>query len=224
VKQESVAGDLEETLEGFRGVAAASVSDAVDAVIGRPAFMSPDIRAVSPGKLVGPAATVLEGVGTEARPPLHALQAIDTSEPGTVIVIGMEDPEAGRRVAVWGGLMTTGAMVRGLAGAVLDAGLRDVQETREAGFPVFARSVVPATTVGRFVTLDRDIPLNCGGVLVRPGDIVVGDMDGVVVVPLVAAREVLAKARELENGERRMVEAIERHGSILAALKELGRI
>ena len=107
---------METILEGFRGVAAASVCDAVDAVIGRPTFMSPDIRAVSPGKLVGPAATVLEGVGTEARPPLHALQAIDTSERGSVIVIGMEDPEAGRRVAVWGGLMTTGAMVRGLPG------------------------------------------------------------------------------------------------------------
>jgi 4-hydroxy-4-methyl-2-oxoglutarate aldolase len=211
-------------VEGFRGVSTASVSDAVDKVCGRRGFMSPDIRPILPGRMVGPAVTVLEGPGLMAKPPLHALEAIDEADPGTIVVIGIEDPVAGREVAVWGGLMTTAAIERRLEGAVLDAGLRDLEEIREAGFQVFSRSIIPATTVGRYVTLARDVPVVCGGVWVRPGDVIVGDTDGVVVVPRSDAAEVLSTAQEMEEAEQHMAEAIKRTGSILEALRELGRI
>ncbi|MDR7417038.1 MAG: RraA family protein [Armatimonadota bacterium] len=215
---------LAEILEGFRSVTTPSVADAVDRVVHRPGFMSHEIKPVVAGKLVGPAVTVLEGPGLEAGPPQHALEAIDTARAGSVLVIGTVDPAAARDVACLGGLMATAAVVRGLGGAVLDGGVRDVEEIRQLGFPVFARSVVPATTVGRYGTLARDLPVPCGGVWVRPGDIIVGDTDGVVVVPREHAAEVLAVALEIEQTERRMAARIRELGSIRRALEELGRI
>ncbi|HEX2032165.1 MAG TPA: RraA family protein [Actinomycetota bacterium] len=213
-----------EVVAGFRDVAAASVADAVDRVLGRRGFMSSRIKPAFPSRIAGPAATVLEGPGSEPRPPIHALEAIDQSPPGTVVVIATQDPVAAEDVAVWGGLMSTAASARDLGGAVLDAGARDVAESRELGFPIFSRSVVTSTTVGRYVTLARDVPVTCGGVPVRPGDVVVGDEDGVVVVPAERAGEVLAAAREIEDAERQMAEEIGRQRSIIRALERFGRI
>lgn len=211
-------------MEQFRAVTTASVADAVDKVVKRPGFMSHQIKPILPAKIVGPAVTVLERAGLESQPPLHALEAIDEALPGAVIVIAMEDPEGAKDVAQWGGLMTAGAVTRRLSGAVLDAGCRDVEEIREAGFPVFARTVVPSSTVGRYVTVAKDIPVVCGGVLVHPGDIIVGDADGVVVVPHQHAAEVLAAAQQIEETERRMTDAIRRLGSIRKAVEEFARI
>jgi regulator of RNase E activity RraA len=216
--------DLRTIVEGFRAVTTASVADAVDRVVRRPGFMTYEIKPILAAKLVGPAVTVLERLALEAHPPTHALEAIDGAPAGAVVVIGMEDPEGSRNVACWGGLMTTAAVTRQLAGAVLDAGVRDVEEIRQMGFPVFSRTVIPSTTVGRYVTVGRDFPVTCGGVRVHPGDIIVGDADGVVVVPRAHAAEVLRVATEIEETERRMAEAIRRTGSILKALDEFARI
>jgi regulator of RNase E activity RraA len=191
--------DLRKMLEGFRAVATASVADAVDRVIRRPGFMSYELKPILRAKIAGPAVTVLEGASLEVMPPRHALEAIDTSAPGSVVVVGMEDPEGSRNVACWGGLMATAAVTRKLGGAVLDAGVRDVEEIRQMGFPVFARTVIPSTTVGRYITLDRDVTVTCGGVRVHPGDLIVGDADGVVVVPRAHAAEVLQVATEIET-------------------------
>lgn len=215
---------LDQLIEQFRAVTTASVADAVDRVVKRPGFMSHEIKPILPAKIVGPAMTVLERAGLEAQPPIHALEAIDEAPAGAIIVIGMEDPERAQDVAQWGGLMTAAAMVRHLGGAVLDAGVRDVEEIRQAGFPVFSRTVVPSSTVGRYVTVARDIPVVCGGVRVSSGDLIVGDTDGVVVVPREHAGEVLAVAQEIEETERRMTDAIKRLGSIRKAVEEFARI
>jgi regulator of RNase E activity RraA len=216
--------DLHAIVDGFRAVTTASVADAVDRVMKRPGFMSHEIKPILPAKIVGPAATVLERQALEPQPPTHALQALDAAAPGTIIVIGMEDPAGSRDVAVWGGLMATLAVTRRLGGAVLDAGVRDIEEIRQMGFPVFSRSVIPSSTVGRYVTVDRDVPITCGGVRVHPGDLIVGDADGVVVVPRAHAADVLKIADEIEETERRMAEAIRRSGSILRGLEEFKRI
>lgn len=214
----------QEVIAGFLEVATASVADAVDRVVRRPGFMSWEIKPVFPAKIAGPAVTVLERAALESQPPHHALQAIDEGAPGSVIVIGMEDPQPSRNVAVWGGLMTAGAVARRLGGAVLDAGARDAAEIRQAGFPVFSRTIIPSSTVGRYVTVGVNVPVTCGGVLVSPGDIIVGDTDGVVVVPRAAAADVLAAARQIEETERRMTEAIGRLGSLRKAVEEFARI
>ena len=157
-------------IDGYMKVSTASVSDAVDKIAGRRGYMDHEIKPrINEKKVVGPAVTILEGPTDEALPPKHALDAIDESPKGSVIVIAIGGET---NVAVWGGLMTAGAEVNGHAGAVLDGGVRDVTEIRrDSGFQVFSRSVSPSTTVGRFKTLSANVPVICGGVTVNPGDL-----------------------------------------------------
>jgi regulator of RNase E activity RraA len=210
-------------INGFRKVSTASVSDAVDKIAKTRGFMDPAIKPrINDQKFVGPAVTVLEGPTTEALPPKHALDAIDESTAGSVIVIAINGET---HVAVWGGLMTAGAEVNGLAGAVLDGGVRDVAEIRrDSGFQVFARSVCPSTTVGRFKTVASNVPVICGGVLVNPGDLIVADLDGVVVVPKEHVDEVLKMATEIEVREAEQARLIRETKSLREGLAKYGRI
>lgn len=121
--------------------------------------------------------------------------------------------------------MTTGAVVNGLEGAVLDGGVRDVEEIeRDFGFPVFARNVTPATTVGRFKTVSANEPVVVGGVTVNPGDLIVGDRDGVVVVPADMVDEVLKLALDIEEREREQTKLIHEAKSLLKGLEKYKRI
>jgi regulator of RNase E activity RraA len=173
-------------------------------------------------KVIGPAVTILEGPTAESLPPKHALDAIDESPAGSVIVIAING-EA--NVAVWGGLMTAGAEVNGHAGAILDGGVRDVTEIRrDSGFQVFARSVSPATTVSRFKTLASNVPVVCGGVTVNPGDLIVADLDGVVVVPKEHVDAVLKMATEIELREAEQARLIRETKSLRQGLAKYGRI
>ena len=79
--------------------------------------------------------------------------------------------------------MATTGKVRGLAGVVIDGGARDIDEIEAIGLPVFSRSVTPSTSVGRYVSVAKNVAVMCAGVMVRPGDWIVGDVTGVVVVP-----------------------------------------
>jgi len=215
----------EEILKGFMRVATASVADAVDKVVGKRGYMDQAIKPrINEKKIVGPAVTILEGPSSESLPPSHALDAIDESPEGSVIVIGLSsgpDPE----VALWGGLMAAGAEVNKLAGAVLDGGVRDVTEIRrDSGFQVFARSISPATTVGRYRTLAAQVPIICGSILVAPGDLVVGDLDGVVVVPGAHVEAVLRMALEIEERELEQARLIRESRSLREGLAKYGRI
>jgi regulator of RNase E activity RraA len=210
-------------IDGFKKVSTASVSDAVDKIAKTRGFMDPEIKPrINDKKIVGPAVTILEGPTTEALPPQHALDAIDESPGGSVIVIAING-EA--KVAVWGGLMTAGAEVNGLAGAILDGGVRDVTEIRrDSGFQVFARSVCPSTTVGRFKTLASNVPVICGGVTVNPEDLIVADLDGVVVVPKEHVDAVLKTATEIEVREAEQARLIRETKSLREGLAKYGRI
>ncbi|MEW6264764.1 MAG: RraA family protein [Thermodesulfobacteriota bacterium] len=204
-------------------VATASVSDAVDKIAGRRGFMDESIKPrINDQKIVGPAVTVLEVPTDEFVAPTHALDLIDRAEEGSVVVIAVGED---KNVAVWGGLMTAGAEVNKLAGAVLDGGVRDVTEIRrDSGFQVFARSISPATTLGRYKTAAANVPVRCGGVLVKPGDLIVGDLDGVVVVPQAYVAEVLDMATEIEVREAEQARLIRQSGSLREGLAKYGRI
>ncbi len=212
-----------ETIDGFMRVATASVADAVDKIAGRRGYMDYQIKPrISEKKIVGPAVTVKEGPTDEFLPPTHALDAIDESEAGSVIVIGIEGES---NVAVWGGLMTAGAEVNQLAGAVLDGGVRDIIEIRrDSDLQVFSRSVSPGTTLGRFKTLDANVPVKCGGITVNPGDLIIGDLDGVVVVPREHVEAVLEMATEIEEREAEQARLIRELGSLREGLAKYGRI
>jgi regulator of RNase E activity RraA len=215
--------ELEELVAGLRGCAVASVADAVDKVTGRRGYMHHDIKPrINDKKIAGPAATVLEVPTDEVLPPQHALDLIDEAPKGSVIVIAVPGEDD---VAVWGGLMTAGAVANGHEAAVLDAAVRDVAEIRrDFDFPVFARAVVPGTTLGRYKTVASNLPVTVGGIVVHPGDILVGDVDGVVVVPSTAAEAVLALAREIDQREAEQARLILEVRSLREGLAKYGRI
>ena len=116
-------------------------------------------------------------------------------------------------------------MVNGFAGAILDGGVRDVTEIRrDYDFPVYARSVSPGTTVGRFRTLAANVPIEIGGVTVNPGDLIVADIDGVVAVPRDHVEGVLAMALDIEQKELEQARYIRETGSLKAGLAKYQRI
>jgi 4-hydroxy-4-methyl-2-oxoglutarate aldolase len=214
---------LEELIAGFRGVATASVADAVDKIAGKGGFMDESIKPrINDRKIVGPAVTVLESATDEMLPPQHALDLIDESPAGSVICIAVAEE---KNVAVWGGLMTAGAVANKHEAAILDGGVRDIVEIRrDYDFPVFARSASPGTTLGRYRTYASNVPVRIGGVTVHPDDIVVGDIDGVVVVPREHAEAVLAMSIEIDQRELEQARLIIASGSLREGLAKYGRI
>lgn len=215
---------MKDLIEGFQTVAVASVADAVDKVCGKRGYMHSSIKPrINEKRVVGPAATVLEAATDEFLPPQHALDLIDEAPAGSVIVISIAGGDS--EVAVWGGLMTAGAFANGHAGAILDGGVRDIPEIRrDYDFPVFARSVSPGTTLGRYKTVASQVPVDVGGVIVHPGDLIVADIDGVVVVPKDKAAEVLAMAREIDERELEQAKLIVAEKSLRKGLAKYGRI
>lgn len=216
--------ELKELIEGFGKVAVASVADAVDKVCGHRGYLDHRIKPqINDQRICGPAATVLEVATSEFVPPQHALDLIDEAPAGSVIVISILDGEPD--VAVWGGLMTAGAVANQHAGAVLDGGVRDLVEIRrDYGFPVYARAVSPGTTLGRYKTVASQVPVRVGGVMVNPGDIMVGDVDGVVAVPRAKAEEVLKMAQEIDVRELEQAKLIIAEKSLRKGLARYGRI
>jgi len=211
-------------IEGFRQTEVASVADAIEQLYGRQAYMRHDMRAVFKTKFAGPAVTVLlkkeeHKEGSAATQGM--IEAIDTSPAGSVYVLVLED---GLDFGAVGGLMATTMKVRGLAGAVVDASIRDLPQIQRIQFPVYSRGVSPGTTVGHYRCAGVNIPVTCAGVTVRPNDIITADEDGVVVVPFEKAAEVLKKAQDLDYTEHSMYPFIERFKSLREAIARFGRL
>lgn len=215
---------MQDLIDGFSKVAVASVADAVDKVCGQRGYMSSHIKPrINELRICGPAATILEAATDEFLPPQHALDLIDEAPKGSVIVIAIEGGQPD--VAVWGGLMTAGAVANGHVGAVLDGAVRDLTEIRrDYGFPVYARDVSPGTTLGRYKTVASQVPVRVGDVVVHPGDIVIGDVDGIVVVPKERAAEVLVMSQEIDARELEQASLIMAEKSLRAGLAKYGRI
>jgi 4-hydroxy-4-methyl-2-oxoglutarate aldolase len=219
---QSPAGDP--LIEGLRTVEVASVADAMEQLYGQKAYMSHEMRPLSTTKFAGPAVTVLmkkdeHKEGSAASQGM--LDAIDAAPAGSVYVMVLD---GGADYAGIGGLMATAMKVRGLAGAVIDASVRDTPQIRKLQFPVFSRGVVPSTTINHYRFAGSNVPVTCAGARVNPGDIIVGDEDGVAVVPKAKAAEVLKKAQELDNTEHSMIPFIEKFKSIKEAVAKFGRI
>jgi len=221
----SLAAVAQENLsDAFRLVEAASVSDAIEQLYGTKAYMSHDMRPLSPAKFAGPAVTVMlkKEEHREGAPAQQGmLDAIDEAPAGAVYVIVLED---GLNYAGIGGLMSTAMKVRGLAGAIVDGSVRDTSQIAKLQFSVFSRGVAPSTTINHYRFVGKNIPVTCAGVQVRPSDIVVADLDGVVVVPQEKAAEVLKRAQQLDSSEHTMLPFIEQYKSIRQAVAKFGRL
>jgi 4-hydroxy-4-methyl-2-oxoglutarate aldolase len=210
-----------EIISALQKSTTASVSDAIDDMVGQRGFMRHDMRPLFKSKIVGRAATV------QLKPALRAgdginygLQLLDEALAGSVLVYVLEE---GLEVAGIGELMATTAQVRGIAGAVIDGAARDVDEITRMGFPVFCRSITPASIIGRHISVAAQVPVMCAGILVRPGDYIMGDTDGVVVVPHEHAQRIAQLALEFDAKEIKMREMIRETGSIRKAMEAYGR-
>lgn len=213
-------------IAGFQKTTVASVSDAVDQIVGRRGYMSHEMRPMIAGQVVGRAATavVRPAPPEQATPALavkHSVEMIDSAKEGEVGVIVVEQ---GLDVAAIGGLMGTAAKARGMAGMILDGGVRDLAELRALGLPTYARSVVPSTAVGRFASAAKQVPVECAGVTVKPGDIIVAGEDGVVCIPQERAAEVLKRAQEIDEREIKMVPFIKQQKSLQKVVEMFNRI
>ena len=216
----------QDVLTRLREIPTATLSDAVDETVGRRGFMSYDMRPVGEaGRMAGRAKTVVYGpVGENAEAknmgPRYGVQIIDESGPGDIMVAVTQSLD----ITGIGGLMTLTAKVRGMEGAVIDGAVRDVEQIRDLGFPVFSRSISPSTMVGRYTSVARDVPVTCAGVTVYPGDYIVGDQDGVICIPAGRIQEVLARALQMEETEKKMIPLIRKIKSLQKAVEMFKRI
>lgn len=171
-----------------------------------------DIHPINIGtKMAGTAITVQTFAGDWAK----SVEAIDLGGPGKVIVVY----NGSNYVAPWGGLATLSCKVKGIEGVVIDGAVRDVDEIRAMNYPIFASAVVPNAGEPKGMG-EINAEITCGGQMVKPGDYIVGDDSGVVVIPRERAYEIARRAKEVEKNESRMYEEI-RRGSTLSQVAKL---
>jgi len=210
----------------FRDLSAAVLSDVMDVLGLMNQAMQPFVRPLDENLvLVGRARTGLYMLAYEVREGENPYQVeialVDDLKPGDVPVLACNGPT--QRIAPWGELLSTAAQARGAAGCITDGLVRDVRQIREMRFPVFHGGIGPLDTKGRATMVRRDVPVECAGVKVNNGDILFGDVDGVVVIPQERAAEVLAKAKEKVAGEGRTRDEL-REGRLLREVFEKYRI
>ncbi len=186
----------------------AVINDALDSIGCR--NQSPRIslrNLTSTGILVGRCKTTLwaEMFHEDPRPYQLELQAVDGSHPDDVLIAAAN---GSMRSGVWGELLTTAARNRGCIGAIIDGAARDIAKIREMDFPVFARGACVYDSKDRQRVIDIDVPVELDGVVLSPGDLVVADEDGVVVVPRAAEEEALRLAWEKASAENEVRDAI----------------
>ena len=196
-----------EMFEIFGKVSTSNISDAMH----RKGAMRGILSKIPGKKIIGRAVTVRTFGGDWAKP----VEAIDISGPGDIIVIYNGD----YNIAMWGGLATQTAVNRKLEGVVIDGAVRDFDEVQKLDFPVFAANIVPNAGDPKGLG-EINVEITCGGQTVNPGDIIVGDDSGVVVVPKERAYEIARRSEEVWKREKRLAEEI-RNGKTLASALEL---
>ena len=170
------------------------ISDALER-LGLPIGVAGIRRQSTTKRIFGAAVTVRLGLASGDIPKRHlGTAAIGAADPGDVIVV---EHLARSDCAGWGGLLSTAASQKGVSGVVVDGMARDIDESAELGFPVFARGITPVTARGRVVEIATDIPVEIGGVRVEPGDYVLADGSGLAIIPRDRLDEVIEVAREM---------------------------
>jgi 4-hydroxy-4-methyl-2-oxoglutarate aldolase len=186
-------------------LATSNLSDAMDA-LGLP----PGIGGITPQwgrtKVVGRAITIkMTAAGAVPSVAHLGVDAIASAQAGDVVVI---DNRGDLHNNCWGEILSMGARMKGVSGVVADGAVRDVDMCEQFEFPVHARSTVPITARGRIVQEAWNVPVRLGDAAVRPGDAVIADVNGVVVIPIEQLARVVTKAQEIMSKELQMVEAL----------------
>ena len=164
-------------------------------------------------KVIGRAMTIrMTAAGAVPAVAHLGVDAIFNSAPGDVIVI---DNRGDLHNNCWGEILAMGAKMKGVSGVVVDGAVRDVDACETFGFPVHARGTVPNTARGRIVQEAWNVPVRLGDAPVRPGDVIVADVNGVVVIPIERLDEVVQTAEDIMAKELAMIQALESGESIL---------
>ena len=205
-------------IEGFRKLldTYGSITPGVSDCMNRLNAMDSDIKPLFPGiRLVGIALTV-KTTASDIAPVIKALEYI---EPGNILVV---DTHCSTNTAFWGEIVAMEAERNGAVGIILDGAVRDVVELREMNFPVLCRGIAPnvASLVGFGYV---NVPVQCGGAAVSPGDIVIVDDNGVVVVPCDHGDAVFEKTRKFLEDEARVVDRV-KAGETLSQILELDKL
>jgi len=193
-------------------LATTNIADALDkvgirgAVIGiKPMYDCP--------KILGRAVTVKITAAGMVKSKHHlGVQAIDAADLGDIIII---DNRGDLNNNCWGEILSMGAKMKGISGVVIDGAARDIDACKEFEFPVYARGTVPITARGRIMEESFNEVVRIGDIQVRPGDIVMADINGVVIIPVEKADEVLEAAERICEKEEAMVEELRKGVSIL---------
>ena len=187
----------------------------------RSGVMHSALKPIFNGKAVGPALTVKLSPGDLQDP----LLALHVAQPGDVVVV---DASGETETSVFGGLMGSLFKNRGVQGAVIDGACRDTDELRDIGFVLFSRAVTARGThtmfSGRKTDVQVGVPVSCGGIVVHPGDVIVGDEIGITVIPVADLEKVLAAAREQAQREEATRQRIRQGKTFEELLAEFGRI
>ncbi len=187
----------------------------------RRGVMHSSIKPISNGTLVGPALTVKLSVGDLQDCPT----ALTVAQSGDVIVV---DAGGETETSIWGGLMGGLCLQKGVRGAIVDGAVRDIDELRDLEFFMFSRSVTARGTHTMYSKrkdeMDLNVPIQCGGVVVNPGDMIIADENGVSVVANTELEAVLKLAQEQAEREEQTRKAINAGKTVDDLLEEFGRI
>lgn len=183
-----------------------ALSDALDS-LGLPPAVTGLAPLAARRRIAGPVRTVKLAAGTSNEPaPRHlGTAAIEAADSGDVIVV---EHAPGIECAGWGGVLSTAAEIRGVAGVIVDGPARDIDEAAALDFALYARSACARTARGRVYEHAFECPITIAGIAVHPGDYVLADSTGVVFVPKVQIENVVPRAERITERERLMVRAL----------------
>lgn len=193
-------------VERLKRLDSCAVSDALDK-LGLKGAVTGIVPLTCVRRIAGKVLTIRLGIGEPPRgTPRHiGTTAIEAAEPGNIIVV---EQRSGLNAAAWGGILSRGAKLRGVAGTIAEGPVRDVDEAREVDYPVFGRSATPSTARGRIVELANNQPIMVGDVAVRAGDYAIADSSGVVFVAAEEIDRILPAAEDIAAREAAMAKAL----------------
>lgn len=208
---------------GIHRLTSALAADALDDLGCREQCLGPDIRPLRlDQKMVGRAFTVTSQPAVDEhpeRPYEGLLQALDVLPSGAIFVFHTQRSNA---AGVWGELITTACQAGGVLGALTDGLIRDVPRLLELNFPVFSRGATPYDSKGRVDVTAHNVPITVDGVQICSGDLIVGDADGVCVIPAALEQQVLERVRIKHDGEGQFRTAVASGTSVSAAFRRYG--
>jgi regulator of RNase E activity RraA len=211
-------------LERLAQLYPAVVSDCLDRMGYREQVMKPHIRPLYPEARMAGFAMTVHCIEVDRLPANEddyyrgELQAVDLLQPGDVMIVSTSNG------SYWGELLATASRYRGAVGIVADAYARDTVRLIEMQFPTFVAGILATDSLGRIDIDHVGVPVECGGVTVKPDDLVLADYDGVVVVPSAVAEEAISRAEEKVSGENLVREKLAEGMPVWEAFRTYGVI